>query len=141
RDPLRNPDAPGGAGQGPARHGRVGHQPDARQPYPDRGVFHPRTGQFPQGAEGRRRLYDDRLSVLDRRRGGGPMAAAEKPVLSKYKDRMDKAIAVLKDEFASLRTGRASASLLDQVHVDAYGSTVPLTQVAAVSVPEPRMIT
>jgi ribosome recycling factor len=69
------------------------------------------------------------------------MAAAEKPVLSKYKDRMDKAIAALKDEFASLRTGRASASLLDQVHVDAYGSTVPLSQVAAVSVPEPRMLT
>ena len=69
------------------------------------------------------------------------MATAEKPVLSKYKDRMDKAILALKDEFASLRTGRASASLLDQIQVDAYGSTVPLTQVAAVSVPEPRMIT
>src|SRR6478672_6630319 len=39
------------------------------------------------------------------------MATAEKPVLSKYKDRMDKAVAALKDEFASLRTGRASANL------------------------------
>ncbi|MFC3078006.1 ribosome recycling factor [Phenylobacterium terrae] len=68
------------------------------------------------------------------------MATVEKPVLSKYKDRMDKAISVLKEEFASLRTGRASASLLDQVHVEAYGSTMPLNQVAAVSVPEPRMI-
>jgi ribosome recycling factor len=68
------------------------------------------------------------------------MAAAEKPVLSKYKDRMDKAILALKDEFASLRTGRASAGLLDQVMVDAYGSTVPINQVGAVSVPEPRMI-
>jgi ribosome recycling factor len=68
------------------------------------------------------------------------MAAAEKPVLSKYRDRMDKAIASLKDEFASLRTGRASSSLLDQVMVEAYGSTVPLNQVAAVSVPEPRSI-
>jgi|SRR5690606_22925967 ribosome recycling factor len=68
------------------------------------------------------------------------MATVEKPVLSKYKDRMDKAIAVLKEEFASLRTGRASSSLLDQVQVEAYGSTVPLNQVAAVSVPEPRMI-
>ncbi|MEI7573913.1 MAG: ribosome recycling factor, partial [Phenylobacterium sp.] len=38
---------------------------------------------------------------------------AEKPVLSRYRDRMDKAIAALKEEFASLRTGRASASLLD----------------------------
>lgn len=68
------------------------------------------------------------------------MATAEKPVLSKYKDRMDKAIAALKDEFAGLRTGRASAGLLDQVHVDAYGSSVPINQVGAVSVPEPRMI-
>lgn len=68
------------------------------------------------------------------------MAAAEKPVLTRYRDRMDKAIAALKEEFASLRTGRASASLLDQVTVEAYGSTVPLNQVGAVSVPEPRSI-
>jgi len=69
------------------------------------------------------------------------MATAEKPVLTKYKDRMDKAVVALKEEFASLRTGRASASLLDQVHVEAYGSSVPITQVGAVNVPEPRMIT
>ena len=69
------------------------------------------------------------------------MAAAEKPVLSKYKDRMDKAIVALKDEFGSLRTGRASASLLDQVMVEAYGATVPISQVGAVSVPEARSIT
>lgn len=68
------------------------------------------------------------------------MAAPEKPVLAKYRDRMDKSIAALKEEFGGLRTGRASAGLLDQIHVDAYGSTVPLNQVAAVSVPEPRMI-
>jgi ribosome recycling factor len=54
---------------------------------------------------------------------------------------MDKAVQALKDEFASLRTGRASANLLDQVHVEAYGSNVPINQVAAVNVPEPRMIT
>jgi ribosome recycling factor len=68
------------------------------------------------------------------------MATTEKPVLSKYKDRMDKAIQVLKDEFGGLRTGRASASLLDQVHVEAYGSSMPLNQVGAVSVPEARML-
>lgn len=66
--------------------------------------------------------------------------AAEKPVLSKYKDRMDKAVAQLKEEFASLRTGRASASLLDQVMVEAYGSTTPLNAVANVTVPEPRSL-
>src|SRR5205085_3655400 len=69
------------------------------------------------------------------------MATVEKPVLSKYRDRMDKAVSALKEEFASLRTGRASANLLDQVHVEAYGSTMPINQVGAVSVPEPRMIT
>ncbi|HYD45569.1 MAG TPA: ribosome recycling factor, partial [Phenylobacterium sp.] len=68
------------------------------------------------------------------------MAAAEKPVLARYRDRMDKAVAALKEEFASLRTGRASASLLDQVHVEAYGANTPLNQVAAISVPEPRSI-
>jgi ribosome recycling factor len=69
------------------------------------------------------------------------MAITEKPVLSKYRDRMDKAVAALKEEFASLRTGRASASLLDQITVEAYGSAMPINQVGAVSVPEPRMIT
>lgn len=68
------------------------------------------------------------------------MAAAEKPVLSKYRDRMDKAVAALKEEFGSLRTGRASASLLDQVMVEAYGANTPINQVAAISVPEPRSI-
>src|SRR5258707_15742130 len=67
------------------------------------------------------------------------MATVEKPVLSKYRDRMDKAVAALKEEFASLRTGRASASLLDQVQVEAYGSTMPINPVAALSEPEPRM--
>jgi len=68
------------------------------------------------------------------------MATAEKPVISRYKDRMDKAVGALKEEFISLRTGRASANLLDQVHVDAYGSTMPLTQVGSVSVPDARML-
>ena len=69
------------------------------------------------------------------------MATTEKPVLSRYRDRMEKAAQALKDEFASLRTGRASPNLLDQVHVDAYGSSMPLNQVGAVSVPEARMLT
>ncbi len=63
-----------------------------------------------------------------------------KPDLSKYRDRMDRSVGALKEEFGSLRTGRASASLLDQVVVEAYGSNMPLNSCAAVSVPEPRMI-
>ena len=72
---------------------------------------------------------------------GRDMSTAEKPQIARYKDRMDKCVSALKDEFASLRTGRASAGLLDQVMVDAYGAKSPITQLAAVSVPEPRMIT
>ncbi|EKV30823.1 Ribosome recycling factor [Caenispirillum salinarum AK4] len=56
------------------------------------------------------------------------------------KHRMDQAVEVLKKEFAGLRTGRAHTSLLDPVVVEAYGSTMPLNQVANVSVPEPRML-
>ncbi|NRG18697.1 ribosome recycling factor [Rhizobiales bacterium] len=54
--------------------------------------------------------------------------------------RMNGAIGVLKTELAGLRTGRASAGMLDPISVDAYGSSMPLNQVATVSVPEPRMI-
>jgi ribosome recycling factor len=53
---------------------------------------------------------------------------------------MDGAITALQHEFGGLRTGRASPSLLDPIKVDAYGSETPLTSVASVSVPEPRMI-
>lgn len=60
--------------------------------------------------------------------------------MSDLKRRMQGAINVFKNELSGLRTGRASASLLDPIVVEAYGSTMPLTQVATVSVPEPRMI-
>lgn len=56
------------------------------------------------------------------------------------KTRMQKSIASLRDELTGLRTGRASASLLEPVTVDAYGSRMPLNQVATVTVPEPRML-
>ena len=55
--------------------------------------------------------------------------------------RMDGALANLRTEFASLRTGRASASMLEPVMVDAYGSMTPINQVGTVNVPEPRMVT
>ena len=54
--------------------------------------------------------------------------------------RMDGAITAFKSDLASLRTGRASANLLDPIMVSAYGTTMPVAQVATVSVPEPRMI-
>jgi ribosome recycling factor len=56
------------------------------------------------------------------------------------KRRMQGAIGALKQELGALRTGRASAHLLDPIHVDAYGQSMPLIQLATVSVPQPRMI-
>ena len=54
---------------------------------------------------------------------------------------MNGAMASLKTEFSSLRTGRASASMLDPILVDAYGSPTPINQLGTVNVPEPRMLT
>lgn len=56
------------------------------------------------------------------------------------KKRMDGALDVLRKELTGLRTGRASANLLEPVTVEAYGSNVPLGQVATITAPEPRMI-
>ncbi len=63
--------------------------------------------------------------------------------MSDYNDlkrRMDGAIAAFKHDLASLRTGRASSNLLDAIHVQAYGTAMPINQVATVSVPEPRLL-
>ncbi|MCY1224858.1 Ribosome-recycling factor [compost metagenome] len=60
--------------------------------------------------------------------------------LKELKRRMDGAISAFKSDIASLRTGRASANVLDPVTVEAYGSRVPLNQVANITVPEPRML-
>ncbi|MBO9098299.1 MULTISPECIES: ribosome recycling factor [Rhizobium] len=60
--------------------------------------------------------------------------------LNEIKRRMDGAISAFKGDIASLRTGRASANILDPVTVDAYGSRVPLNQVANITIPEPRML-
>ncbi len=63
-----------------------------------------------------------------------------KDILSSHEDRMKKSIESLKHEFASLRAGRATPSLLDKVLVDYYGAPTPVNQIAKVAVPEPRMI-
>ena len=55
-------------------------------------------------------------------------------------DKMEKAVAVLADELRGVRTGRATAALVDQLKVDAYGTTSPLKALASITVPEPRMI-
>jgi ribosome recycling factor len=55
--------------------------------------------------------------------------------------RMDGAMVALKHEFASLRTGRASATMVEPIMVDAYGQMTPINQIGTVNVPEPRMVT
>lgn len=55
--------------------------------------------------------------------------------------RMEGALAALRTEFASLRTGRASATMVEPIVVDAYGAQTPITQVGTINVPEPRMLT
>jgi ribosome recycling factor len=70
--------------------------------------------------------------------GQGPSL---KEVESTARQRMEKVIAALQHEMASLRTGRASINLFDGIHVEAYGSPMPLSHVATLHVPEPTLIT
>jgi ribosome recycling factor len=61
-------------------------------------------------------------------------------IISSNEERMKKTVASLKEGFAALRTGRASASIFDRIKVDYYGEKSPLNQVANISVPEARLI-
>jgi ribosome recycling factor len=62
------------------------------------------------------------------------------PDLDSIERRMSGAVAALRQEFASLRTGRASASMLDPIQVEAYGQMTPINQLGTINVPEPRMV-
>jgi ribosome recycling factor len=66
---------------------------------------------------------------------------ALKDTFLQLKARMDKAVEAFRKELAAQRTGRANVHMLDSIHVDAYGSQVPLTQVGNISAPEPQLIT
>src|SRR5438270_1706023 len=70
-----------------------------------------------------------------------PQFASIKEVEANLKTRMEKAVSDLQHEMASIRTGRATLSLLDHIRVDYYGTPTPLNQVANLHVPEPNMIT
>jgi ribosome recycling factor len=61
-------------------------------------------------------------------------------IVLEAEDKMEKALSVLAEELRGVRTGRASAGLVDQLKVEAYGTTSPLKALASVTVPEPRMI-
>ncbi len=62
------------------------------------------------------------------------------PTIAAARKLMDNAVEAMRREFASVRTGKASPALLDTIKVDAYGSKMPLNQVATVSTPEPRLL-
>ena len=62
-------------------------------------------------------------------------------VLTDASRRMDKTVEATKHEFTTIRTGRASAALLERVQVNAYGTKMPINQVATIGVPEPRLLT
>ncbi|MEJ2216501.1 MAG: ribosome recycling factor [Gemmatimonadota bacterium] len=62
------------------------------------------------------------------------------PTIAAARKLMDDAVEAMRREFASVRTGKASPALLDTIKVDAYGSKMPLNQVATVSTPEPRLL-
>ena len=67
--------------------------------------------------------------------------ATVKEIITGIEGKMHKSVDALRVDLASLRAGRATPSLLEKVMVDYYGAPTPVTQVASVSVPEPRMIT
>jgi ribosome recycling factor len=69
------------------------------------------------------------------------MAEMIDELLEDAKDRMLKSVETAQQEFSTVRTGRASPSLLDRVTVDYYGAMTPLNQLATISAPEPRMLT
>jgi ribosome recycling factor len=71
----------------------------------------------------------------------GPSFNSVKDVEAHAKARMEKALSDLSHEMASIRTGRASVSILDQIRVDYYGTPTPLNQLANLHVPEPSLIT
>src|SRR6266550_5337677 len=61
-------------------------------------------------------------------------------VFDECRDKMRKAVAHLQEEFGGIRTGRATPGLVEKIKVDAYGSELPLQQLAGISVPEPRLL-
>jgi len=68
-------------------------------------------------------------------------AAMLEEIIEEVKDSMEKAIESLRKDLASIRTGRASTAMLDNVRVEYYGNLTPLNQMASISVPEPRLLT
>ena len=146
RDALRSHFLSAGARAGPEGHGRDGHLALHGQPPADRGLQPADAGQH-QARDHRRarRLAGDGMSAggidLERGFGAGPMDVNDlKGLYAEATKRMNTALEHVRHELAGVRTGRASVTILDGVHVEAYGSKMPLNQLAGLSVPEPTLI-
>ena len=160
---LRPPDPPGGDRAQPQSDGRDRLRACPGKPYAYHRVLDPEQGRDRGGAAGARRRdarwllrqsgiarsdanrlgwarFGKAVADLDRTAFKGVAMASATHDINDIKRRMQGAIATLKHELGGLRTGRASASLLDPVQVEAYGTHMPLNQLATVSVPEPRLL-
>ena len=127
---VRDDRVPRRAPRGVPGHGRHGDQPLHGERPADHRVRLRVRGEHQPGRVGR----------TDRHLGprGRPMTVDS--ALKAAVEKMDKAISVLKDELAGVRTGRATPALLQRVVVDYYGTPVPIQQLASFSVPEPRTL-
>src|SRR6185312_6884156 len=124
-------------GEGSSGNGCIRREPFAREQNPHRRLFDSRPRRAGRGASRRRPLHHHRGTGVSYPRGGTGMSYSK----DELNRRMDGAVATVKSELNGLRTGRASAALLDPVKVEAYGNISPINQVGTVGTPEPRLIT
>ena len=130
---------PQGSRAGPEGHGRHRDLALHGQPPPDRRLQPANRGQ-PEARHHGRADRDNRQGLKTLQVGERMDATDIKGLFAELKKRMDGQIEHVRREFGGVRTGRASVTILDTVHVEAYGSQMPLNQVASLSIPEPTMI-
>ena len=143
---LRAPRPSGSARPQPENHGCDGLRACPGEPYAYHRFFDPADTARSQTVCARKGSFHDcRLRICSNRTKAtvgtaeGAMATTTFD-MNDLKRRMQGAIASLKQELAGLRTGRASTGLLEHIQVEAYGSHMPLNQLATISVPEPRLL-
>src|SRR5690349_1692254 len=120
------------AGERLRRDGRERVRALQGEPATHRGVQHQSARRDGQSAGGRARRHYRAMTPA-------PQTLADH--VKQAKQAMDKAVEAVKREFATVRTGKATTALLDLVRVDAYGSEMPINQVASVAAPEPKLLT
>src|SRR2546422_9899429 len=127
-DVPRRAVVPRRAGERLRRDGRQRVRPVQGEQAAHRGVQHQPARRDGQGAGRGTRRHDRPMTTLADH-------------AKQAKQAMDKAVEAVKREFSTVRTGKATTSLLDLIRVEAYGSEMPLNQVASVAAPEPKLLT